>query len=154
MSQQNGKVKTKGRLKLVQALELRAGGASYRQIADVLGVSRASAWRIVTRGLDELTAKCAEKAEQVKALELVRMDAMRVLLWPKRADPRVADSLLRISERVAKLHGLDAPAKHELTGADGGPIETQESNPVPDLTKLTDEEIGQLAKINTKLRKG
>lgn len=148
MSQQNGKVKTKGRLKLVRALELRSAGLSYRQIADALGVSRASAWRIVTRGLDELTAKCAEKAEQVKALELVRLDAMRVLLWPKRGDPRVCDSLLRISERVARLHGLDAPQKIEATGA----VQVEQSDPVPDLTKLTDEEIGQLAKINKKLK--
>jgi hypothetical protein len=33
---------------------------------------------------------------------------LRLSVDPKKGDPRVADTLIRISERVAKLHGLDA----------------------------------------------
>lgn len=36
------------------------------------------------------------------------------------------DRLLKIEERRAKLLGLDAPKKTELTGADGGPVEFSE----------------------------
>ena len=76
---------------------------------------------------------------------------MRVVLWPKRADPRVCDSLLRISERTAKLYGLDT-VRHEITGADGGPIQTEQGDSVPDLTRLSVEEIRQLSVIHAKLK--
>jgi hypothetical protein len=46
------------------------------------------------------------------------------------------------SERVAKLHGLNAPQQIEASGPDGGPIQTQEQE--LDLSKLTFEEKLQL----------
>lgn len=33
------------------------------------------------------------------------------------------DRALKIMERQARLHGLDAPARTEITGVDGGPVE-------------------------------
>jgi len=51
---------------------------------------------------------------------------LRLSLDPKKGDPRVADTLIRISERVAKLHGLDAPQRIEASGPSGGPIQTEE----------------------------
>ena len=40
-------------------------------------------------------------AERVRQLELYRLDRIRLSLDPKKGDPRVADTLIRISERVA-----------------------------------------------------
>jgi hypothetical protein len=54
---------------------------------------------------------------------------LRLSLDPKKGDPRLADTLIRISERVAKLHGLDAPQRIETIGTDGGPIETKQTEP-------------------------
>jgi hypothetical protein len=69
---------------------------------------------------------------------------MRLALDPKKGDPRVADTLIRISERVAKLHGLDAPQRIEASGPDGGPIQTQ---PEPDFSKLSLAEKLQLEQL-------
>src|SRR5215471_16701974 len=101
----------KSRQQTFMALELRATGASFLQFAKALSVSKSRAWRIVMQALCELAEQCKETAERVRQLELYRLDRLRFALDPKRADPRVADTLLRISERVAKLHGLDAPQK-------------------------------------------
>jgi len=57
----------------------------------------------------------------------------------RRSDPRTVDTLLRISERVAKLHGLDAPQRIEASGPNGGPIQTEETK--PDFDKLSHDEL-------------
>jgi hypothetical protein len=71
--------------------------------------------------------------------KLHRLDRYRLSLDSRRGDPRAVDTLIRISERVAKLHGLDAPTKIEATGADGGPIQTQEQQ--PDYSKFSHDEL-------------
>ena len=58
-----------------QALELRAAGATYRQIAQRLGVSVSTAHECVTRGLDRTRR---EPAEQLRELELERLDRLQV----------------------------------------------------------------------------
>jgi hypothetical protein len=93
------------------------------------------AWRIVSKALDELVHHCQDTAERVRQLELYRLDRIRLSLDPKKGDPRVADTLIRISERVAKLHGLDAPQRIESSGPNGGPIQTQEQQ--LDLSKFS-----------------
>ena len=129
MPQESPKRKVKKHQQMIQALELRAAGASYRQIGETLGVSKPRAFRIVSAALDELTVHCRDTAERVRLLELHRLDRYRLALDGKKSDPRTADTLIRISERVAKLHGLDAPQKTELSGPNGGPLRTEEEKP-------------------------
>src|SRR6266852_8369380 len=114
MPQENSGRKVKSHQQMIQALELRAAGASFRQIGEALSVSKPRVFRIVRKALDELV-HCQDTAERVRQLELYRLDRMRLALDPKKSDPRVADTLIliRISERVAKLHGLDAPQQIE-----------------------------------------
>ena len=139
MPQQNSGRKVKSHQQMIQALELRAAGASFRQIGEALSVSKPRAFRIVRKALDELVQHCQDTAERVRQLELYRMDRIRLALDPKKADPRVADTLIRISERVAKLHGLNAPQRIEASGPEGGPIQTQEQG--PDFSRLTLDEL-------------
>jgi hypothetical protein len=131
-------------------LELRASGASYSQIGKSLSpsVSKQRAFRIVQKALDGLIQQCNETAERVRQLELYRLDRVRLALDPKKFDPRVADTLIRISEPVAKLHGLNAPQRIEASGPNGGPIETQERE--PDYSKLTLDEMLLLEALNEK----
>lgn len=152
MQQKNGQPQVSRRVKMEQALELRLAGASYGSIAKALGVSRCYAWKLIDAAVRESAEKCAEAAEKIRAIELAGLDKMRVVLWPKKADPRVADTLLKISERTAKLFGLDKPTKIEASGPDGGPVQVEQGDSAPDLTKLSDEEIEQLARINEKIR--
>jgi len=91
---------------MIIALELRASGASFLQIGKALSVSKPRAFRKVRKALDELVQHCQDTAERVHQLELYRLDRMRLALDPKKGDPRVADTLIRISERVSKLHSV------------------------------------------------
>ena len=148
MPQQNGPQKVRSRQQMIEALELRAAGASYRQIGKTLGVSGSRAWKIVAKALDELEGKCQETAERVRRLELIRLDRLRLALDSMKSDPQVANVLLRISERVAKMHGLDAPQRIEASGPDGGPIQTRGDD--MDLSKLSVEELLQLEALHKK----
>lgn len=90
-----------------QALDLRIAGGNYRQIAKALKISVGSAHAYVTEGLEQLRNSNAESFEQLRQMEVARLDAMLVPLWAKKDQPRVADTILRLSERRARLLGLD-----------------------------------------------
>jgi hypothetical protein len=147
MPQENSGRKVKKHQQMIQALELRAAGASYRQIGEALSVSKPRAFRIVRKALDELVEHCTDTAERVRQLELHRLDRYRLSLDSRRGDPRTVDTLIRISERVAKLHGLDAPQRIEASGPNGGPIETQEKM---DYSALTLDEMLALEQLMIK----
>jgi len=149
MPQENPPRKVKKHQQMITALDLRAAGVSYQKIADALSVSKTRAYRIVRDALDGLVQHCEETAERVKRLELYRLDKIRLALDGKKSDPRVADTLIRISERVAKLHGIDAPTRVEQSGPNGGPIQTQEKE--PDLSKLSVEELIELERLHKKM---
>lgn len=91
-----------------KALDLRIGGANYRQIANVLKVSLGTAHAYVNEGLEQLRDANADAFEELRLIEVARLDSMLVSLWSKRGNPRTADTILRISERRARLLGLDA----------------------------------------------
>ena len=100
-----------------QALELRKRGMSYRQIGQELGVSRNTAHKYVTAELDELRAETRVSAEQLRDLELERLDQYLARLQPKieDGDEKAIATALRVQERRAKLTGLDAPQRTEVT---------------------------------------
>jgi hypothetical protein len=152
MSQQNAPRRVKKHQQMILALDLRASGASYRQIGEALSVSKARAFRIVRRALDELVQHCEDTAERVRRLELYRLDKIRFALDVKKSDPRTAEVLLRISERVAKLHGLDAPQRVEASGPNGGPIQTDQTEEKIDLEKLSLDELRQFEALYRKAR--
>lgn len=94
-----------------QALQLRLAGASYDEIASRLGYSdRGSAWRSV---MAALKATLQEPADELRKLELERLDRLLLGVWGQAAkgNQGAVDRALRIMERRAKLLGLDAPTK-------------------------------------------
>jgi hypothetical protein len=54
-----------------------------------------------------------------------------------------------VLEQAAKESGGQYTNRHELTGKDGGPMQTE--NTTPDLSKLSTEELLKLREINSKL---
>ena len=103
------------------ALELRKAGAPYREIARQLGVDVHTAHADVGAELADLRTATVDRAEELRALELERYDRMVAGLWPqieKRSPPAVT-AAVRVSERRARLLGLDEPVvtKNELSGA-------------------------------------
>ena len=103
-----------------QALELRMAGKGYQAIGDALGITAPGAADAVRRAIAKLEAETAEKAEEVRRLELDRLDAMLEGLWEKAkdGDPQAIDRVLRIQERRAKYLGIDAPAPRAPDGGD------------------------------------
>ena len=57
-----------------RAVELRKLGFSYQKIADQMGISVSGAHKMVTTALQEINEKTAESAEELRRLELERLD--------------------------------------------------------------------------------
>ena len=97
-----------------QALELRARGVGFAKIADELGYKSASgAFRAVAAGLRKTLQ---EPAATLRVLEVERLGRLETVLWARLpGNISVADKLLRVWERRARLLGLDAPNKLEIT---------------------------------------
>lgn len=90
-----------------QALELRKAGLSYDLIARRLNYrSRSGAYKAVQTALKKMLR---EPADELRQLELERLDAMLLGLWPQaqRGNQGAVDRVLKIMERRAKLLGLD-----------------------------------------------
>ena len=110
-----------------QALQLRTAGVAYEEIAARLGYrGRSGAYAAVMRAL---RATLQEPADELRTLELERLDRLLLGVWGQAAkgNQGAVDRALRIMERRAKLLGLDAPSKTELSGPQGGPIEVNDA---------------------------
>ena len=98
------------------ALDMRRSGASYQAIADRLGYQGPSgAWKACSRAL---AASVREVADELRNLELARLDRMHAAVWPKAiaGNCRAVDRVLAIMARRAKLLGLDAPRRRNVSG--------------------------------------
>ena len=99
----------------LKALDLRLAGASYRQIGVQLSVSHVQAFRDVQRVLREIAK---EPALEVRAVELGRLDKLMLAHWPRaiKGDVKATTMVLQIMDRRARLLGLDAPQRIDITG--------------------------------------
>jgi DNA-binding CsgD family transcriptional regulator len=95
------------------ALDLRAEGLTFQEIGARLGVSRQMAARIVRRGLRALPR---ESAAELVVLQDAQLDMIWAAMFPRAVEgsPRAAAVCIRVLERRAKLHGLDAPTRTEV----------------------------------------
>ena len=115
-----------------QSLELRKAGATFDMIARQVGyASPASAYKAVLQALRDT---CQEPADDVRRLELERLDRLMLAHWPAAignasdpedpgaklpADADAAELVLKITDRRAKLLGLDVvQVKQMLTYAE------------------------------------
>jgi hypothetical protein len=117
-----GQVETIAERRVI-ALRLRRTGASYREIATQLAVDVATAYADVRAELGALREQTVEEAKELRDLELQRFDEMTAGLWPqvRAGSPPHVTAAVRVSERRARLLGLDAPVitKSELSGSLG-----------------------------------
>jgi DNA-binding transcriptional MerR regulator len=99
----HGAMSTERRLR---ALELRAAGYSYAQIAQMLGYrSKAGAWNAVHRAIRAIER---EETEHLLAIELERLDTAQRAIWEKvlAGDVSAVRALVSIIQTRAKLLGL------------------------------------------------
>jgi uncharacterized protein YjeT (DUF2065 family) len=116
------------RMREQKALELRLAGKDYLEIGQKLGVTEGCAWQIIMRLLDRFDEDFREKVPQARRIEIERCRKMYSYIAPKikRGDVKAVTAALRISERMSRLCGLDAPldVKHSGTG-EGGAISVE-----------------------------
>jgi hypothetical protein len=107
-----------------QAWAARLAGATYVDIGRALGVSRQRAQQLCTAAMKERMPS-TEDVEAYRQQEAERIDRLHRAVWKQAIDGNhgAIDRVLRLSERRARLLGLDAPQRQEITGADGGPLE-------------------------------
>lgn len=114
------------------ACELRKQGGSYRVIATQMkqmpgispNYSEAQAHRDVTAELQRITAETAEIVEDMRRLELERIDELFALLYAraKKGDYAALDRVLTLMDKRGRyIPGLFAPQQLEHMGPDGGP---------------------------------
>lgn len=115
----------------LQALELRKAGLSYRKIASKLGISHVQAINDVNGELKRLASLRTDSAEELRQLELERLDVALegVMQYVKAGSPAHVAAMVRLMEQRAKLLGLYAPEKHDVN---------------IDVTKLSDDELKRI----------
>ncbi len=127
----NKALQTERRLRVLELYK--SGITSCRNIAKVLetreggkyAISKDTISRDIRRCLADLRKEQLSETEDMRALERARLDDELRAIWPqvRNGNPRAIEVALKIQERMAKLYGLDAPVKSELTGKDGAPVE-------------------------------
>ena len=98
--------------KACRAVELARQGRTYDQIAKAVGyANRGTAHRVVTKALAE---RLVDGIDELRDIEVVRLDALQASLWPKaeKGDVRAVNAVVRIIDRRCRLLGLYS------TGAD------------------------------------
>lgn len=123
-------------------MNLRLSGATYQQIAEAAirqfgaehlpkNYNAPQAGQDVIRELQKLDVERETGRAELVRLELERLDRMLLAIWQQVVSGHLGavDRGLRISERRAKMLGLDAPTKVAPTTPDG-------EKPAIDMTEL------------------
>lgn len=98
--------------KQLSALEMRKAGLTYQRIANNLGYANPTgARKAVVAAMKKILR---EPADEVRELELARLDDMINSIWHLRHKPEYMDRILKIMERRSKLLGIDAPIKQDV----------------------------------------
>lgn len=109
------------------ALQMRLAGAGVEEIANTLGISNGRVSQLIGEARDELTAEIKLDANQYRNIQLhdifTALSVIRSKLSSKDSGEQLAaiDRLNRLHERLAKLEGLDAPTKTDVT-SDNKPL--------------------------------
>lgn len=96
-----------------QAVTLRLSGLTYEQIGQRMDISTNSAHRMVTRTLQETQDV---SVDNLRSVENARLDRAQAAIWKDvlEGDIQAIQAFLKISDRRAKMNGLDAPQKVDM----------------------------------------
>lgn len=109
-------------LHAMTCLHLRQTGLTYAEIAHQTNSVETDVYRVIRRELEQMRKTRTEVIENVRNMELSRLDRMLVkcMAAVEEGDLTSVDRVIKIMDRRAKYLGLDAPAKTELVG--GGAV--------------------------------
>ena len=127
------------------AAMLRSKGWTYKRISEELGMSLPAVYVMVKRAIADIPKESTEELIQIELAKLDVVEAKAAEIMEKHhayvsASGKVATLdgeilqddapamqammvILKVSDRRAKLLGINAPTRTELTGKDGGAIE-------------------------------
>ena len=93
-------------------------GAQYADIGVSMGISRQAAWMLVKKSLEATRKETGESADLLRELELQRLDKLYLAMnkQAEQGNQGAVDRCIRIMERRARLVGLDAPVKQDVSG--------------------------------------
>ena len=92
----------------VRAVELRTAGRTYDQIATELGyANRGTVYRVVANALETQTV---DAVENLRCLEVERLDMIQVAMWQKAMDGDVPSAIAVVRCIMSRCHllGLEA----------------------------------------------
>lgn len=101
----------------LKAVEMRTRGHTYAQISDALKMSQSAVHKAVSTYLRQTREIAVEHAEEIRRIELDRIDRMLASVSPQAESGDIAaiGICLKLQERRSKLLGLDAPASSAVT---------------------------------------
>lgn len=146
----------------IQAVQLRAAGLQFHEIATALGwQTKSAAFKAVQRALQKWGV---ESVDEMRQVETARLDTLTRRLWPmalgKDARPASVDQdgtiheevpavapdlnaialLLRISERRSRLHGLDQErGRLDTLPDDGTPLTVEMVDDYESFLRIVDD---------------
>lgn len=144
MTQAAGPITITAEMHREQALQLRLAGKTYRAIAKEMNLAQSTVHEHVQIALKEIRESVAEKAGELRDIQIEQADAIIAAHWTKIGESASAGVVLRAMQRKADLTGIDAP-KNLKIGGDGTPV--QHANHGLDLSKMTTEELLQLEQL-------
>lgn len=133
----------------LEALRLRADGLNFEQIGAKLGISTSAAWQLVDGAMKDYSEAVKEEADDLRRITLLQLDRLIVTHLPlaSNGDDKSATVVLKTLAERSKLMGLYAPQKTELTGKDGGPLQSVQAQATMDLSALSVEQLAALEEI-------
>ena len=126
-----------------RAVELVLQGMKYDEVARPVGyANRGTAHRAVAKALSE---RLVDGIDELRALEVARLDALQAALWPQveAGDTRASMTVIRIIDRRCRLLGLYATKRTRprfdtlVIGEEGNPGEATDERPA-DAGEATD----------------
>jgi len=122
--QPGGKTGEKQLAKAENALkiwQMRRAGYTIREIAAQVGLSKSEVGRMVKEALDDYHVKNQDQVADYVALETGRIEVIMRAFMPKAqtGNASAADVVLKAHDRLARMHGMDAPSKIAPTTPDG-----------------------------------
>ena len=145
-----GRKRTKIELAEFEArvVQLRRNGVEFEKIAQMTGDNVSTVWRAFQRAAQRIPNAEVEqmRAEQKAQLEEIFKQAM---ILAQKGDVYALAGALKALAQQAQLFGLNAPVtvKNEITGVNGGPIQTEQGLNADDIRAMTDEERRVLRRI-------
>lgn len=81
----------------------------------------------INDGMRQRATRMNEGYEQLKNVQEARIERLFVRVWQQAlgGDLFAVDRALKLLERQARLHGLDAPSRQEISGPDQGAIQVK-----------------------------